>query len=407
MASEAYPELMPAHYPFSAILGQAALQTALLISAVDPVIGGVLVRGEKGTAKSTAARALAAILPKITVVSACPFHCDPEHPEELHAACLTRHAAGEILPRAQIATPFVDLPLSTTEDRLVGTLHLERTLASGQRQFEAGLLATAHRGILYVDEVNLLPDHLVDLLLDTAVSGRNLVEREGLQFSHAARFILIGTMNPEEGELRPQFLDRFGLCVTITGLNDLALRREIVLQRLAYDRNPANFRKDYHSREEVLQKQVLTARARLEEVHIPTEIVDRAVALASAARVQGHRAELALVRSARALAALLDRDSVTLAELAEVAGFALAHRLPGPEVPNQTEMATKLSTLLSDQKQGQAGALEDVTTVAEDDDLRWIDNLDFPGSAAAGSMLFTYLKKKLMTASSAPTKTST
>lgn len=395
---------MSADYPFTAILGQQAMQTALLLSAVDPAIGGVLVRGQKGTAKSTAARALAAMLPTISVVSDCPFHCDPDHPDELHAACQARHAAGEILPRSVMATPFVDLPLSATEDRLVGTLHLERTLASGQRQFEAGLLAAAHRGILYVDEVNLLADHLVDLLLDTAVTGKNLIEREGLQFSHAARFILIGTMNPEEGELRPQFLDRFGLCVTIAGLDELSLRREIVLRRLAYDRDPERFRKAFRDREEALRQQVVSARARLPEVCIPDAMVDCAVALAAASKVQGHRAELALIRSARALAALLERNSVTLAELAEVAGFALAHRWPGPAILGPTETAAKIATLFKGLEPAQPGWPHAAAKLADDEEVPLMDNMDFPGAAAAGSMLFTYLKKKWTTASSAPTQ---
>lgn len=398
---------MPAAYPFTAILGQEAMQTALLLSAVDPAIGGVLVRGQKGTAKSTAARALAAMLPPISVVSACPFHCDPDRPDELHAECRTRQAAGTPLPRNVVATPFVDLPLSTTEDRLVGTLHLERTLQSGQRQFEPGLLAAAHRGILYVDEVNLLPDHLVDLLLDTAVSGTNRVEREGLQYSHAARFILIGTMNPEEGELRPQFLDRFGLCVTISGLEDVALRREIVMRRLAYDRDPQNFCKTYHDREMALRQHLLAARTHLEEVMIPDEIVARAVDIAAAAKVQGHRAELALVRSARALAALLERDRVTRADLAEVAGFALAHRFPGPLFLTQAEIDRKMAALLADQAAAEGPVQEKIAVDADPEELPLMDNMDFPGAAAAGSMLFTYLKKKLTTVSSVPTTPST
>ena len=392
---------MSESFPFSAILGQEAMQTALLISAVDPTIGGVLIRGQKGTAKSTAARAMASLLPLIKVVAGCPFHCDPDQPDELHRECCAQLASGTTLPGEMTATPFVDLPLSTTEDRLVGTLHLENTLHSGRRQFEPGLFAAAHRGILYVDEVNLLPDHLVDLLLDTAVSGQNLVEREGLRYSHASRFILIGTMNPEEGELRPQFLDRFGLCVTIAGVDDMALRREIVLQRLSFDQAPDRFISRFIDNDETLRQQVFQARQRLKDVIIPTGIVDQAVAIAAASRAQGHRAELALVRSARTLAALLDRDSVTASDLNQVAGFALAHRIPGAAVLTQDQVYQQLAELndgkgrrtLSDQSPGQ-----------DNDKIHLMDNMDFPGSAAAGSSLFTYLKKKLTTASSAPTK---
>ncbi len=393
-------------YPFTAILGQEAMQTALLLSAVDPAIGGVLVRGQKGTAKSTAARALARLLPEVAIVSGCSFHCDPDRPEELHDACRDRQVAGEVLPRTFLETPFVDLPLSTTEDRLVGTLHLERTLQSGKRQFEPGLLAAAHRGILYVDEVNLLPDHLVDMLLDTAASGRNLVEREGLQFSHAARFILIGTMNPEEGELRPQFLDRFGLCVTISGLDDVELRHRIVKQRLAYDRDPKAFRETCQDREEALRQQIISARERLDGVVIPAEVIDRAVAVAAAVRAQGHRAELALVRAARAFAALLDRDYTTLDDLAEIAGFALAHRCPGPTILSQAEINGKLAGLLTDQCPVEAAAVSEAPGTEDHDDLQELDNMDFPGAAAAGSSLFAYLKKKLQTATTAPTNPS-
>ena len=394
---------MSENFPFSAILGQEAMQTALLLCAVDPAIGGVLVRGQKGTAKSTAARALASLLPMVTVVAGCPFHCDPDQPDQMHDECRAQHASNSI-SRELIATPFIDLPLSTTEDRLVGTLHLEETMKSGKRQFQPGLFAAAHRGILYVDEVNLLPDHLVDLLLDTAVSGQNLVEREGLKYSHASRFLLIGTMNPEEGELRPQFLDRFGLCVTIAGVDDIAARREIVLRRLAFDQDPAGFINDFTESDEALRQQVMQARQRLKDVVIPTPTIDRAVAIATAAKVQGHRAELALVRSARALVALLDRDSVTISDLHEVAGFALAHRIPGSTVLSQEAVYAQLTELAAaplrdaafDQDPGQS-----------DDQINLLENTDFPGAAAAGSSLLTYLKKKMKTASSVPTNPST
>ena len=390
---------MSENFPFSAILGQEAMQTALLLCAVDPSIGGVLARGQKGTAKSTAARALASLLPPVTVVAGCPFHCDPERPDQMHDECHAQHLSAS-LTREMIATPFVDLPLSTTEDRLVGTLHLEETLKSGKRQFQPGLFAAAHRGILYVDEVNLLPDHLVDLLLDTAVSGQNLVEREGLNYSHASRFILIGTMNPEEGELRPQFLDRFGLCVSIAGVDDISARREIVLRRLAFDEDPAGFISGFTENDEALRQQVIQARQRLKDVIIPTATIDRAVAIATAAKVQGHRAELALVRSARALVALLDRDSVTVSDLHEVAGFALAHRIPGSTVLSQEEVYAQLAELEAGQMRRAAA---DRGPGQGDDQINLMENMAFPGSAAAGSSLFTYLKKKLKTASSVPT----
>jgi len=207
-------------FPFSAIVGQDRMKMALVLNAISPKIGGVLIRGERGTAKSTAARALAALLPEIEVVADCPFNCDPTQPDQMCDQCCERLAAGEQLPVARRRIRFVDLPVSATEDRVVGTLDIEAALRTGRKRFEPGVLAAANRGLLYVDEVNLLDDHVVDLLLDSAAMGRNVVEREGISFSHPARFILVGTMNPEEGELRPQLLDRFALCVEVRGIAD-------------------------------------------------------------------------------------------------------------------------------------------------------------------------------------------
>ncbi len=391
---------MSKDFPFTAILGQEAMQTALLLATIDPTIGGVLVRGQKGTAKSTAARALAKLLPSIEVVSDCPYHCNPDQLETLHDACRDKLAAEGALPREQRPTPFVDLPLSATEDRLIGTLHLEKTLQSGARQFAPGLFAAAHRGLLYVDEVNLLPDHLVDLLLDTAVSGVNRVEREGLHYTHDSRFLLIGTMNPEEGELRPQFLDRFGLCVSVTAVDDSGLRQEIVRRRLAFDQAVDQFTDSFVDQEDTLRQQIVQARKRLAAVAIPTDTLAHAVSLASDAEAQGHRAELALVRAARALAALFERDRVTSVDIDAVAGFALAHRFPGMSVLTQEEVASKLA--LAARPSASVASAEKQTEV----DLDSIDMVDFPGSAAAGSALFAYLKKKSKTGSSPPTNPS-
>lgn len=387
-------------YPFSALLGQEALQTALLVNAVDPLIGGVLVRGEKGTGKSTAARALAGLLPPLTVVADCPCHCDPDQADMQHTACRERRAAGESLPRAAMATPFVDLPLSASEDRLVGTIELERTLATGRRHFQPGLLAAANRGILYVDEVNLLPDHLVDLLLDAAASGVNTVERDGLHDSHPARFLLIGTMNPEEGELRPQFLDRFGLCVAVSGLPAAAMRREIVLRRLAFDRDPQAFTARFAAAEELLAGQVERARQALEAVDVPVAAIDRAVELAAAARTQGHRAELVLVRTARALAALCERPAVGEAELREAALLVLPHRLDGGGLSDPERNAGRLAEILAE-----ASSLSLAPSpAAADEDLPLLidEDLTIPGAAAAGAMFFTYLKKKVPSVFSPP-----
>ena len=394
---------MPRQFPFTAIIGQEAMQTALLLCAVDPSIGGVLIRGQKGTAKSTTVRSFAEVLPAIEVAATCPYHCDPEQPELLHSDCRKRlENAGE-LPREVITTPFVDLPLSATEDRLVGTLHLEETLRTGQRQFQPGLLAAAHRGILYVDEVNLLPDHLVDMLLDTAVTGTNLVERDGLRHQHPARFLLVGTMNPEEGELRPQFLDRFGLCITIAGLEDVTMRSEIIRRRLEYDTHPEKFYCSYAEQQDILREQVRQARQSLADIDLPDAIINRASEMANTARAQGHRTELTLIRAARAMAALMERKTVSDKELAEVAGFALAHRIPGQSVLSHEELSSKIASLLD--TEGRPGS--DVAISDQPAETVLMDNMDFPGSAAAGSMLFTYLKKKLMTASSVPTSRST
>jgi Mg-chelatase subunit ChlI len=385
-------------YPFTALLGQEAMQTALLVNAVDPLIGGVLVRGQKGTGKSTAARALAGLLPPLEVVADCPCHCDPEG-ELRHAECRQRRAAGETLPRELRPTPFVDLPLAATEDRLVGTLELERTLATGRRHFQPGLLAAANRGILYVDEVNLLPDHLVDLLLDVAASGINHVERDGLHYSHPARFLLIGTMNPEEGELRPQLLDRFGLCVAVSGVTTPELRREIVLRRLAFDRDPQAFCRRFEAADAALATQLQSARQHLDQVLLTVELIDRAVTLATTAQVQGHRAELALVRTARALAALCDRSTTTNADLVEAARLVLPHRLDGGGASAERS-AARLEELLA--AAPPANLVPLASTAGDDEAAPLLDNMDFPGSAAAGSMLFTYLKKKVLSASSPP-----
>lgn len=388
-------------FPFSAMLGQEAMQTALLLNAVDPGIGGVLIRGQKGTGKSTAARALADLLPQICSVQDCPYHCPPDTPEEMHDGCRKRHAAGEALPFRLEPTPFIDLPLSAGEDRLVGTLHLGKTLETGQRHFEPGLLAAANRGILYVDEVNLLPDHLVDLLLDTAASGVNIVEREGLRVLHPARFILIGTMNPEEGELRPQFLDRFGLCVTVSGLTDMQQRREIVLRRLEFDRDPAAFCADWQAAEAKLALQVGNARQQLWQVGLADEILEHAVALAAAAGVHGHRADLALIRTARALAALFDRPSIRLDDLAEAARFVLPHRLARESGPMSIEAGEIVEKMLQEHLPFRPGQMKSPSPAAED--LVYMDeSIEFPGSAAGGGALFAHLKKKLKIASSKP-----
>ncbi|MCW9049613.1 MAG: ATP-binding protein [Deltaproteobacteria bacterium] len=384
-------------YPFSAIIGQDAMKTALLLNAVDPTIGGVLIRGQKGTAKSTAVRALAALLPELSAVKGCPYHCSPDQPELMHAGCLERWQTDKTLPATQQATPMVELPLGATEDRVVGSVHLEETLRSGQRQFEPGLLAAANRGILYVDEVNLLEDHLVDLLLDAAASGINRVEREGLCVTHPARFILIGTMNPEEGELRPQFLDRFGLSVSVEGLSDPKSRRELIRNRLAYEENPAAFALQWQAQESFLAAQIVAAQQRLNRIEIPDQAVDLAVMLALKLKVHGHRADIALLKVARALSALLDKTQVGAAEIREAAWFVLPHRVPGGVLMDAGQVEKTLALAIN------AGKTEQTETVQESEDndtAEQFDGFEFPGSAAAGTMLFETFKKKLQNGSS-------
>src|SRR3990170_4833769 len=239
---------------------------ALVLNAVNPRIGGVLIRGERGTAKSTAARALAALLPEVRVVVDCRFSCDPDQPTTWCTECRERSGQGEELPVAVCRTSFVDLPVSATEDRVVGTLDIERAIKEGERHFEAGVLAAANRGLLYIDEVNLLDDHVVDLLLDSAALGMNIVEREGISFTHPARYILVGTMNPEEGDLRPQLLDRFALSVEITGIRDARERVLIIERNLAFESNPEEFRKEWLGRENELSLRIEQARTLVDQV---------------------------------------------------------------------------------------------------------------------------------------------
>ncbi len=314
-------------YPFAALVGQDLLKLALILNAVNPRLGGVLVRGEKGTAKSTAARGLAELLPLMPVVAGCPFHCDPHDPAAMCDDCRTRHAAGETLAVRRRPMPVVDLPLGTTEDRLLGTIDLEKAVKTGQRHFEPGILAAAHRGILYVDEVNLLDDHLVDVLLDAAAMGVNVVEREGISFAHPARFILIGTMNPEEGELRPQLLDRFGLCVEVTGLKDYAARMTVVERRLAFEADPEAFAAAWEEEQEALRLKILAARERLARVRFDREILRLITAICLDQGVDGHRADIYMLKCAQTLAAWHGREELEPADVREAALLVLPHRL--------------------------------------------------------------------------------
>ena len=314
---------MKAPFPFSAIVGQSEMKQALLMAAVEPRLGGVMVFGDRGTGKSTAVRALAALLPPMTIVAGCRYGCAPVDTAPCPDDC--RKTAGK--KTAQVAVPFVDLPLGATEDRVVGSLDLERALATGEKRFEPGLLAKANRGFLYIDEINLLEDHLVDLLLDVAVSGQNLVEREGLSIRHAARFILVGSGNPEEGELRPQLLDRFGLSVDVRTPTELADRIEIVKRCDRFDRDPVGFAETYAAEEAATLAGIAKARKRLPDVQVSDAMLELGSRLCQAVGADGLRGELTLLRAARATAALAGKKAVAPVHVGAVAALALRHRL--------------------------------------------------------------------------------
>ena len=371
------------------------MKSGLLLNAVDPSIGGILISGHKGTGKSTAVRALAEILPKIDVVKGCPYHCPPDDHASMCSQCSERSVGGEKMPVESRSMPLVELPLSATEDRVVGTLHIEQTLKTGERNFEPGLLAAANRGILYVDEVNLLDDHLVDILLDAAASGINVIEREGISHSHPARFMLVGTMNPEEGELRPQFLDRFGLSLSVNSVVDPENRALIVSRRIAYDGDPASFISGYKQEEELLSQQVIAARKSVPSVSIPNQMIRLAVQVASEVEAQGHRAEIAIIKTARALAAFLEKQRVERDHIAEAARYVLLHRITNMPLASAGLLEERLEEIL-------AGTVENKKPDAsdgsfEDPEEGW-DEIEeqVPGSTAASNvdMMFSFLEEK-------------
>lgn len=395
-------------FPFSALVGQETLRLGLLIAATEPSLGGLLVSGTKGTGKSTAVRALRGVLPALEAVAGCPYHCPPDDPASMDAACLRRHRAGDSLARERIAVPFVELPLNATEDRVAGTLDVERALAAGERRFEPGLLAAANRGFLYVDEVNLLDDHLVDLLLDAAASGVHVVEREGISHVHPARFALIGTMNPEEGSLRPQFLDRFGLCVSVPDLTDLGQREEIARRRLAFDADPAAFAARFAADDAALAERLSSAQRALFSVQVPEPIVSMAVRLAAESGARGHRAEITILKAARAVAALLGRPEIDRDALADAARLALPHRMPSGPLDTPERLDQRLGELIAGVVLGRAAAPEgggEGEGGQGRDDAALEESLlsmQIPGAAAAGSILFTAEKKTPKTGSSNP-----
>jgi magnesium chelatase subunit I len=339
---------MPVVFPLSAIVGQDEMKLALLLAAVDPTLGGVLVFGDRGTGKSTAVRALAALLPKMRVLADCRYGCDPAADAALCGECRDRGPNARKRTRV-VPVPVVDLPLGATEDRVVGALDLERALTQGVKAFEPGLLARAHRGFLYIDEVNLLEDHLVDLLLDVAASGENVVEREGLSVRHPARFVLVGSGNPEEGELRPQLLDRFGLSVEVRTPEDLPTRMQVVRRRDEFERDPAGFIDRWSKQDARLRRRIVAARERHAAVQVSDPMLERATRLCMQLGTDGLRGELTLMRAARALAAFDGETAVAESHLRRVAPPALRHRLrrdPLEEVASSTRIARAIEESL-------------------------------------------------------------
>ncbi len=314
-------------FPFVRVVGQEKMKRALLLNIVDPGIGGVLIKGEKGTAKSTSVRSLAQILPPINAVKGCVFHCDPRYPKRMCVQCRERLERGKSLESITLPMSVVELPLSATEDRISGTLDLEHVLKTGEKKFEPGVLAQANGNLLYVDEVNLLDDHIVDLLLDSAAMGTNYVEREGVSFSHPAKFILVGTMNPEEGSLRPQLLDRFGLSVDVEGERDVQIRMEVIKRRMSFDIDSEAYLAECQSDTDDLRDKIIKARELLPSVVIDNELVHDVVMVSIHFGMEGHRADITMMRAAKANAALDGRTEVTKEDIRQTAALVLSHRL--------------------------------------------------------------------------------
>lgn len=309
-------------YPFTAIVGQETMKLALILNLINPALGGVLIRGEKGTAKSTAVRGLCALMDEVEVVKGCRFHCRPGIPP-LCEECRKNEAYETVSYTRRV----VELPISATEDRVVGALNIEKAIKQGEKEFEPGILAEANGNILYVDEINLLDDHIVDILLDSAAMGVNTVEREGVSYSHPARFVLVGTMNPEEGDLRPQLLDRFGLVVEIRGEQDIAMRSELIRRRMDFERDSEEFARRFSSDEDALKARIKKAQQALENIVIEDARYMDAAKIGAALHVDGHRADITLLKTAATLAAFWGEDTVTRAHIVSAAKMVLPHRL--------------------------------------------------------------------------------
>ena len=354
-------------YPFTAIVGQERMKRALVLNAVDQRIGGVLIRGERGTGKSTAARAMAALLPEIEVYADSPFNDDPTAPMTWSDWVKERKALGSELKVVKRRIAFIDLPISATEDRVVGTLDIEVAIQKGERIFEPGVLAAANRGLLYIDEVNLLDDHVVDLLLDSAAMGVNVVEREGISFAHPARFILVGTMNPEEGDLRPQLLDRFAHSAEIYGIREARERVLIMERNLAFEADPEKFREQWLEKEEELSHKIEQARTLVDKVTYTSRDLLSIAALTASLNVEGHRADLVILKTARAQAAFEGRKTITERDIALAAELALPHRIrQGPfnqSVVSEDELQERIEQL-----QGSTSSAGEPEPVPEEDE---------------------------------------
>lgn len=313
-------------YPFTGIVGQEKMKEALILNIINPSLGGVLIRGEKGTAKSTLVRGLASLLAERNE-NHCEFHCDPEKPDEFCDECLKKYKTGEEIQIIQGRMKVINLPISATEDRVVGTLDIEHAIKNGEKKFEKGILAQSNRNILYVDEINLLDDHIVDVLLDSAAMGVNSIEREGISFSHPAKFVLVGTMNPEEGDLRPQLLDRFGLVVDVAGEKETSKRVEVVKRRLEFEADPEKFIKKYEKDENELKEKIEKSKKILKNVKCSDEMYEIAAKISIALNVDGHRADISVIKTAITIAAYEGREDVSKKDMLRAAVLTLPHRM--------------------------------------------------------------------------------
>lgn len=313
-------------YPFTAIVGQEQTKEALILNIINPSLNGVLIRGEKGTAKSTLVRGLSNLL-EIREENSCEFHCEPLKIENYCQECREKYNRREEIKKINSSMKVINLPISATEDRVVGTLDIEHAIKTGEKKFEKGILAKSNRNILYVDEINLLDDHVVDILLDSAAMGVNIIEREGISFSHPAKFILVGTMNPEEGDLRPQLLDRFGLVVDIIGERETVKRVEIIKRRLEFEENPEKFLKKYEEKEIKLKEKIEKSKILLKKVDCDDKIYELVAKISVALNVDGHRADISLIKTARTIAAFNGREKVTRDDIFEAAMLVLPHRM--------------------------------------------------------------------------------